>query len=208
MGFNDLRSVKIDVPDGGSVKHIHLPYLSPKDLMSLARGERVEKQERQGCRGNGHVVVDIFAPADTVFDTLCRFSSYEDMIPTVRSSQVISSDGLNTVTEYLLSRFMLRVNVINNIFRDQRIVKFRLDGDRSNMVFQEADGFWHVQEPSDRPDGWSRVYLSASILANGLLPSMFMDYAASRALPRASKWIKPHFTRNKQNENSCTEQYQ
>ena len=188
----DERSTEINVPDSGR-GDISIPYLSPRDLMALARGERVEKQSREGRKGVGVVVVDVFAPAETVFETLCRFSMYEDIIPTVRSSKVLSSDGMNTMTEYLLSRFMLRVNVLNRIFRDQRVVKFRLDDTRQNMVFREAQGFWYVEQPSDRPFGWSRVYLSASIVASPLFPSLFMDYAASRALPRASKWIQPHF---------------
>lgn len=156
----------------------------PNFHQSLAAGENVQRQDRDGSRGKGIVVVDVFAPADTVFDTLCQFSMYEDMIPTVRSSSVISRDGLNTAAAFTLSRFQLRVNVVHRVFKEQRIVKFRLDDDRPNLVFEEAIGFWHVQAPKDRPEGWSRVYLSACILTNVMIPPLIMDYAASRALTR------------------------
>lgn len=188
MTFDDIRSSNI-----ASDSSVSLPFLSPRDKMSLAAGENVQRQDRDGSRGKGIVVVDVFAPADTVFDTLCQFSMYEDMIPTVRSSSVISRDGLNTAAAFTLSRFQLRVNVVHRVFKEQRIVKFRLDDDRPNFVFEEAIGFWHVQAPKDRPEGWSRVYLSACILTNVMIPPLIMDYAASRALTRASKWIKPHF---------------
>ena len=79
------------------------------------------------------------------------------------------------------------------VYRKQRVIKFSLDNSRPNLVFQEADGFWHVQEPSDRPEGWSRVYLKANVVATMLLPPPVLDYAASRALPRATTWIVPYF---------------
>lgn len=98
--------------------------------MALAAGDRIQKQERDGCNGRGLVVVDIPAPADVVFDTLTRFSMYQDMIPTVRASSIISNDSVNTVAEFTLSRFMLRVNVIHKVYREDRVVKFNLDDSR------------------------------------------------------------------------------
>ena len=51
---------------------IKIPYLTPREKMSLARGERVQKQERNGVRGSGLVVLDVEAPIDEVFDTLTK----------------------------------------------------------------------------------------------------------------------------------------
>lgn len=174
---------------------IDLPYLSPRDKIKLAAGERVQKQNREGRVGEGLVVIDVRADPDVVFNTLTQFSSYADMIPTIRTSNVIVGDDTNAITEFTLSRLKLRVNVLHRVYRDQRIVTFNLNGDRPNPVFKEANGYWHVQVPTDRPEGWCRVYLSASILVNLLVPPLIMDYAASRALPRASTWIKPHFSK-------------
>ena len=175
--------------------NIDLPFLSPRDKMKLAAGERVQRQDRDGRMGQGLVIIDVPADPDVIFDTLTQFSSYADIIPTVKASNVLVSDGVNAVAEFTLSRLKLRVNVLHRVYRDQRIVTFNLDRDRPNPVFKEANGYWHVQVPTDRPQGWSRVYLNASIFVNLLVPPFIMDYAASRALPRASKWIKPYFAK-------------
>ena len=95
--------------------------------------------------------------------------------------------------EFSLSKFRLKVSVLHTIHSENRTIKFRLNPKRTNPVFSDAHGFWHVEEPSDRPTGYSRVYLSASIVASRLLPPFFLDYAAMRALPRASMWIQPYF---------------
>ena len=60
-------------------------------------------------------------------------------------------------------------------------------------MFEEAEGFWHVQVPTDRPQGYCRVYLMANVVATAMMPSLILDYAASRALPRATKWLQPYF---------------
>ena len=193
---------------------IKIPYLTPREKMSLARGERVQKQERNGVRGSGLVVLDVEAPVDEVFDTLTKFSMYQEMIPTVRSSNILSEttsngedNNVNTVAEFTLSRFKLKVNVVHRVYRKQRTVRFSLDNSRPNLVFNEAEGFWHVQEPSDRPEGWSRVYLKANIVATMLLPPPVLDYAASRALPRATKWIVPYFTSSSKTVNFVEDHY-
>jgi hypothetical protein len=173
-----------------------VPYLTPREKMTLAAGERVQKQDRKANCGSGLVVVDIPANADLVFETLTRFSMYQDMIPTVRSSRILStsSNGVHTVAEFTLSRFLLRVNVEHQLWREQRTIMFRLDKSRPNLVFEEAEGFWHVQVPADRPKGYSRVYLTANIVAARMIPPLILDYAAARALPRATKWMLPYFT--------------
>jgi ribosome-associated toxin RatA of RatAB toxin-antitoxin module len=173
---------------------ILLPYLNTQDKMILAAGEMIEKQERNGLRGTGLVIVDIQSSPDVVFDTLTRFAMYQEMIPIVRSSKIISSDGVNSVVEFVVSQFLLRVNVIHTVVKHQRLVKFTLDTNRANPVFREAEGFWHVQIPADRPEGYCRVYLSAQILTHKFVPTLIIDYAAARALPEATKWLKPFFT--------------
>ena len=173
-----------------------VPYLTPREKMTLAIGERVQKQDRKANCGSGLVVVDIPADADLVFETLTRFSMYQDMIPTVRSSRILSttSNGVHTVAEFTLSRFLLRVNVEHQLLREQRTIMFRLDKSRPNLVFEEAEGYWHVQAPADRPKGYSRVYLTANIVATRMIPPLILDYAAARALPRATKWLLPYFS--------------
>ena len=91
-----------------------------------------------GSRGKGSVVVDIHSSPDVVFETLTRFAMYQEMIPIVRSSKIISSSGPNTVAEFVLSQFSLRVNVKHTVVKHQRLVNFTLDSNRVNPVFREA----------------------------------------------------------------------
>ena len=172
---------------------ILLPYLYPEDKNRLAKGEMVEKQRRDGSRGFGTVIIDIKYSPDVVFDTLTRFDMYQDMISIVKTSKILSSNGPNTIVEYTLSQFSLRINVIHTVLPDQRLIKFTLDSTRVNLVFREAEGFWHVQIPTDRPEGYSRIYLSAEILTHKNVPKIIIDYAAATALSRATNWLKPFF---------------
>lgn len=89
-----------------------------------------------------------------------------------------------------MSKFCLKVNVMHTVMREQRVVKFNLDSSRPNLVMRKAEGFWHVQVPPDRPEGYSRVYLSSNIVASRLVPVVVVDYAAARALPRATTWLQ------------------
>lgn len=61
------------------------------------------------------------------------------------------------------------------------------------MVFTEAEGYWHVEVPLDRPDGYCRVYLSAQVVADKMVAPLILDYAVSRALSKATQWLKPFF---------------
>lgn len=230
--FRDDSYLRTDMlrreSSSSSQPEIDLPTLTKTELEALSRGERVQKQERSGIHGEGLVVVDVRASADTIFNALARFEDYQSMIPTVRDVNVLSiSEKLGTEVstltsffnfgettahisttlltppshssysyeqaEFSLSKFRLKVNVLHTIYEKDRTIKFRLNPNRSNPVFNDAQGFWHVEQPEERPDGYSRVYLSASIVASRLLPPFILDYASAKALPRASTWIQPFF---------------
>ena len=93
--FRDDSYLRTDILRRGSTPssvqpEIDLPTLSVSELEALSRGERVQKQERSGIRGDGLVVVDVKAPADIVFNALANFEDYKSMIPTVRNVDVLS----------------------------------------------------------------------------------------------------------------------
>jgi len=171
----------------------NLPYLNAQDKMILAAGGMIQKQYRDGYSCSGSVVVDIKCSPDMVFDALTQIAMYEYMIPIVKSSKIISSDGIDTLAEFTLTRLLLRATVKHTVLQNQRILKFMLDKNQVNHVVKEAKGFWNVQTPTDRPSGYSRVYLSAQVITDNMVPPMILDYAVSRALSRATKWLKPYF---------------
>ena len=175
------------------IHDISLPYLNSQEKIVLATGEMIKKQERNEYRGTGLVVIDIKSSPDVVFDTLTQFNMYQDMIPVVKTSKILSSDDVNVVTEFTLSKFLLRFNIKHTVIKDQRLVNFTLDSNQLNRVFKEARGFWHVQIPTDRTEGYCRVYLSIEFVAHKMVPTVILDYAASKALLRATTWLKPFF---------------
>lgn len=187
------NSVRERVVDESEKASITLPELTSEDLDNLLRGERVQKQDRSKSHGEGLVVVDVNASPEIIFSHLSRFDAYQSMIPTVRKVEVLTITPRGTEAEFSLSKFMLKVNVLHTVNKKERTIKFALNPNRVNPVFSRAAGFWHVEAPTDRPNGYSRVYLSASISVSRFVPPFLLDYAASKALPRASTWIRPYF---------------
>jgi hypothetical protein len=137
-------------------------------------------------------LLDVYTLNIWVFAALTQIAMYEYMIPIVKSSKIISSHGIDTLAEFTLTRLLLRATVKHTVLQNQRILKFMLDKSQANPLVKEAQGFWHVQVPTDRPSGYSRVYLSAQVVAD-MVPPMILDYAVSRALSRATNWLKPYF---------------
>ena len=80
-----------------STAGIILPTLSRADKTALLAGNRVQKQERSERSGYGVVVLDVPVGPDTVFDLLTQFERYNEIIPTVRSVQIFSSNEKRTM---------------------------------------------------------------------------------------------------------------
>ncbi|CAM9918887.1 unnamed protein product [Choristocarpus tenellus] len=171
-----------------------LPVLSSQDIAALQAGERVQKQTRNRGAGSGMVVVDVRADPDLVINFLTSYDRYTEMIDTVRDCQVFSKRGDTTKVEVTVSRFRLHIRVLMSLLRDKNMIKFELDPEctkAGKAVLREATGFFFVESPPDRSEGYSRVWLSAKVDVNRFVPGAIVDYAAGRALPRASNWIKP-----------------
>lgn len=83
--------------------------------------------------------------------------------------------------------------MVHTLYPEDQLIRFTLDRSRPNLVMKEADGFWFIQAPADRPAGYSRVWLSANIVVSRVVPTLLVDYAASRALPRATTWLQTFF---------------
>mmetsp|Transcript_3296 Transcript_3296/g.5135 ORF Transcript_3296/g.5135 Transcript_3296/m.5135 type:complete len:265 (+) Transcript_3296:198-992(+) len=181
----------------GSVISLDLPKLTASDLAMLQAGERVQKQRRNGRAGTGWVVVDVDAAPDVVFEGLSAFDSYEEMIPTVRGVDTYYKSADICKAEFSLSKFRLKINAEHKVYPEQQLIRFKLDSERPNLVLRQATGFWLVEPHPDR-DTSSRVWLSARIVASRVVPTLVVDYAACRALPRATSWIQPHFARVQQ----------
>ena len=95
-----------------------------------------------------------------------------------------------------MSKFCIRANVVHAWRPEDDALEFALDARSTNVVIKEAAGFWHVEEaPEDRGPGWVRVWLSAHVRISRAVPGKVVDYAASRALPRATVWLQELLSR-------------
>lgn len=77
--------------------------------------------------------------------------------------------------------------------RDSNMVRFEMDPNcnkAGRAVLREASGFFYVESLPDRP-GFTRVWLTATVNVHRFVPGAIVNYAAARALPRASSWVKP-----------------
>jgi len=181
----------------------------------------VEYQEDMGRAGSGFVVFDVTAPSEAVWECLLDFHEYPNLIPTVRDMTMFTNThvkesyhgerpieqsedgtyarlevGIPSVTRaaFTLSKFRLKIAAIHK-YRphpegDHMI--FTLDPACTNLVLQKAKGVWHTQtNPDNKGDDVTRVWLLCELTVSRVLPSWIVDYAAKRAMPRATSWLKP-----------------
>ncbi|GMH98855.1 hypothetical protein TrVE_jg7256 [Triparma verrucosa] len=196
-----------------------LPPLSPAQIKALEGGERIQEQKNMRREGKGYVVMDVKASEDNVWDVLLDFASYPNNIPTVRTMTMFTNTriklpytaesevppdflngklaqlkyGLPSVTraKFVLSKFRLNIAAIHKYRPHPKghYMVFTLDPANTNMVLKSAKGVWHTQ-PTGRA-GYTRVWLLCEVKVSRALPPFITDYAARRAMPRATQWLRP-----------------
>ena len=196
-----------------------LPSLDTEQYRRLMDGERVQYQDDMGRAGSGFVVWDVKAPSSVVWDCLLDFQSYPQTIPTVREvvmytnthlkedyraekpvdfedgTAAICKHGVPSVTraQFALSKFRLKIAAVHKYRPHPKgdYMIFTLDPASSNMVLKYAKGIWYTESNPDGKEGYTRVWLLCELRVSRLLPQWIVDYAASRAMPRATTWLKP-----------------
>jgi len=217
----DFDVIRGDVPSANAFVEplpFKLPNLSADQKRKLSDGERLQEQSRMGREGSGYVVLDVEAPPYIVWECLLDFESYPELIPTVKSMQLYTSTKLNTgftsekpvlpgtgretrhygtpsITRasFILSKFRLNIAAIHRYTPHPQgdYMEFTLDPSCTNVVLKGAKGTWYTEENPDGRVGYTRVYLLAGLQISRALPKFIVDYAAERAMPRATKWLRP-----------------
>merc|ERR1712232_264836 len=167
----------------------------------------------------GFVVVDVKAPPEAIWQCLLDFESYPTLIDTVRDIKMYTSTHLNqdfyheqpmdvhnscsklkygipsvTRAAFTLSKFKLNIAAIHKYTPHPQgdYMIFTLDPACTNIVLQKAKGVWYTQS---NPDGKgaevTRVWLLCELKVSSVLPRWIVDYAAKRAMPRATSWLRP-----------------
>mmetsp|Transcript_13062 Transcript_13062/g.37237 ORF Transcript_13062/g.37237 Transcript_13062/m.37237 type:complete len:362 (+) Transcript_13062:17-1102(+) len=200
-GMLQGKNVPEDEGESGTIEDLHqqwgLHSLTDADLEQLKSGLPVQKQERDGPTGSGLVVVEVDAPPSVVLECLESFERYHEMIPVVRQAELVSRTPMaqgNTLARlnYRISKFWLNLSVVHKIDRTKGTVHFDLDKTCSKVVLQQASGFWQVEQAPGGHPSRTRIWLRATLRASSLLPHWVVDYAAERALRRATSWMKPY----------------
>jgi len=196
-----------------------LPTLNPEQSRRVIRGDRVEFQADMGRAGSGFVVWDVKAPSSVVWDCLLDFQSYPQTIPTVREvvmytnthlkedyraekpvdfedgTAAICKHGVPSVTraQFQLSKFRLKIAAVHKYRPHPKgdYMIFTLDPASTNAVLKYAKGIWYTESNPDGKEGHTRVWLLCELKVSRILPQWIVDYAASRAMPRATSWLKP-----------------
>lgn len=196
-----------------------LPQITPEQRNLLANGERIQEQSKMGREGSGFVVLDVKAPPYAVWECLLDFEAYPENIGTVRSMSMFTNMHLKssyiaekpvlpgtgratrrygnasiTRAKFVLSKFRLNIAAIHKYrpHPDGHYMVFTLDRACTNAVLQDAKGIWYTQSnPDDRGEEYTRVWLFCEVKVSPMLPSFIVDYAANRAMPRATTWLKP-----------------
>jgi hypothetical protein len=182
------------LPTAEQPKRPTLPRLTTNELNQLLAGERVQRQSRVGPVGHGLVVMDVNADIATVLAVLSDVQRYPQRIGTVREAAVYTGGSRNLCkARFKLSRFKLDVQVELYLSKARNMLEFRLDktAGMQGAVFDEARGYWYLEPCPERAEGWTRVWLNARVQCSPLLPSGVIDYAATKALPRATTWLAP-----------------
>merc|ERR1719183_803759 len=170
-----------------------LPKLAEDDLEALYRGERVQRQVRDGRVGTGMVVVDVNADVPTVFAVLTEIDRYPERIPTVRAALTYHRGEKLLKTQFQINKEL-------RCAREANMLEFKMDPERPAPFLTDASGFWFLEdvtsEGASEPTpnavaARTRIWLVADIACSSLLPTAIVDYAAARALPRATSWLKP-----------------
>jgi hypothetical protein len=194
-----------------------LPQLTKEQEAKLARGERVEQQSTMSREGSGYVVMDIPAPDYVIWEALLDFEAYPENIGTVRSMQMFTNEHLKlsyvaekpippgretrhygkgsiTRAQFVLSKFHLNIAAIHKYVPhpDGHYMEFTLDKACKNIVLRDAKGTWHTQQVT-ASDGQqvTRLWLLCRLEVSPLLPQFIVDYAARKAMPRATNWVMP-----------------
>lgn len=196
-----------------------LPQITKEQRELLAAGERIQEQSKMGREGKGFVVLDVKAPPYAVWECLLDFEAYPENIGTVRSMKMFTNTHLKssyisekpvlpgtgretrhygnasiTRAKFVLSKFRLNIAAIHE-YRPHpagHYMEFTLDKACTNLVLQDAKGIWYTQsDPDGRGEEYTRVWLFCEVQVSPMLPSFIVDYAANKAMPRATAWLKP-----------------
>eukprot|EP00929_Paragymnodinium_shiwhaense_P063762 TRINITY_DN31890_c0_g1_i2.p1 TRINITY_DN31890_c0_g1~~TRINITY_DN31890_c0_g1_i2.p1 ORF type:complete len:415 (+),score=54.77 TRINITY_DN31890_c0_g1_i2:117-1361(+) len=180
-----------------------LPALTAADQQLLAAGDIVRRQERKQenghSTGRGLFVADVDAPPSVVLGCLQDFENYSRMIPVVRHVEVTSrvtedpaKGCFQAWCDYKVSKFFLPFCVNHSVKLQEGSVDFKLHPSNVGLLLRKAVGKWIVRPAPGGDPNRTRVYFTVRLRASWLCPHWLVEYAAGRAMKRATSWLRPY----------------
>lgn len=101
--------------------------------------------------------------------------------------------GCITRASFVLSKFHLTIAAIHKYVPHPQghYMEFTLDKACKNVVLQDAKGIWYTQQIENDNGPITRLWLLCELHVSSMLPQFIVDYATSKAMPKATAWIMP-----------------
>lgn len=164
------------------------PRLTRTEQLWLARDGEVRRQDRRGRGGQCVHVVETHLSEDDVWRQLRDVDRWSDLMRGMRSSETTEwIDETTRVARFSVTKFRLPCELVIAEESDPRgaqVLRFELG--RPSPAVRRCKGAWVVE----RKGAKTRVSLAASIEATRVLPGVVVDMIATKALGRATSWLK------------------
>ena len=156
--------------------------------MRLAKDGEVQRKDRRGRGGQCVHVVETDASLNEVWKQLRNVDGWADLMRGIKTSKTREwLDETTRVCHFSVTKFRLPCDLVLAEETDSRGAQvLRFDLDRASPAVKRCSGAWVVE----RVDGKTRVSLAASIEATRVVPGMIVDMVATKALGRATAWLK------------------
>ena len=164
------------------------PLLTRTEQLRLAKDGEVQRKDRRGRGGQCVHVVETDASLNEVWKQLRNVDGWADLMRGIKTSKTREwLDETTRVCHFSVTKFRLPCDLVLAEETDSRGAQvLRFDLDRASPAVKRCSGAWVVE----RVDGKTRVSLAASIEATRVVPGMIVDMVATKALGRATAWLK------------------
>ena len=163
--------------------------LTPDEEAALTNGDVVQRQSQGDEGGSGVAVQYVFAPIDTVWDTILDYDQYPDRVKNVVSCTVYRQAGNDRYVDMQNSVFGIKFGLytVNHIYRDQGYMSWELDYSRNSDI-GDMIGYWRLDEIQTSPP-ITRLEYSTEIRVKGV-PDMLVRYMTRQSLVDGTAWVK------------------
>ena len=164
------------------------PLLTRTEQLRLARDGEVQRKDRRGRGGQCVHVVETDAPLEDVWRQLRDVDGWADLMRGIKTSKTREwLDETTRTCHFSVTKFRLPCDLVLAEETDSRGAQvLRFDLDRASPAVKRCSGAWVVERVGDK----TRVSLAASIEATRVVPGLIVDMVATKALGRATAWLK------------------